>query len=408
MSANTSEHQRIKGKICAGIMKFSTYLQFLHRYLGSDRTRADFVLYLTDLFLKEPSTEKEQEEDENDRYNPLSGSNRTLEKIYSNENGYKLSKTAARKLRSKYDPSKFYEEMVSSLSDSVVSKLIVELRQFGVSAKKNNFEKKCAEMYYAFLDNLSEGKDSIDGTMESSDSLFSGSKNEYKKKNSSISSPEALSFCKRHEKELSLVPLCLVSDNVDVLRHNVRVLYDDYSLCTEETKRAICQLAKTDYIEFKDDWINKCIDLFEKDVKKYNLGNKPFLYDGAKYLHKALELGEARIEYADPFVFCPLFANSKTHSSLTSYIHEYLYHPEDHPDWTEPIDMVWEEMELGSCPLEDMIFWVMRMIISAIYQMPLGEYYDNISIDEDYLDTFEDMYYYTLLVLYSRYGKCLE
>ena len=67
-------------------MKFSTYLQFLHRYLGSDRTRADFVLYLTDLFLKEPSTEKEQEEDENDRYNPLSGSNRTLEKIYSNEN----------------------------------------------------------------------------------------------------------------------------------------------------------------------------------------------------------------------------------------------------------------------------------------------------------------------------------
>jgi len=70
--------------------------------------------------------------------------------------------------------------------------------------------------------------------------------------------------------------------------------------------------------------------------------------------------------------------------------------------------MVWEEMELGSCPLEDMIFWVMRMIISAVYQMPLGDYHDNISIDEDYLETFEDMYYYTLLVLYSRYGKNLE
>lgn len=389
-------------------MKFSTYLQFLHRYLGSDKTRADFVLYLTDLFLKEPSTKKEQEEEDNDRYNPLSGSNRTLEKIYSNEGGYKLAKTTARKLRSKYDPSKFYKEITSSLSDPVLSKLIKELKQFGVIAQKNNYEKKCADMYYAFLDNLSEGKDSNDGIAESSNTISSDLENKPKQKRSAKYSSEVLSFCKRHEKEMPLVPLCLVSDNVMVLRHNVRALYDDYSLCTEEAKRAICQLTKTDYIKFKDDWINKCIDLFEKDIKKYNLGNRPFLYDGVKYLHRAHELGEVRVEYTDPFVFRPLFANSKTNSSLTSYIREYLYHPEDHPDWIEPIDMVWEEMELGSCPLEEMIFWVMRMIISAIYQMPLGDYQNNTSIDEDYLETFEDMYYYTLLVLYSRYGKSLE
>lgn len=386
-------------------MRFSDYLCFLHRYLGSDKTRADFVLYLTDLFLKEPSTEKEQEEDENDCYNPLSGSNRTLEKIYSNEGGYKLSKVAARKLRSKYDPSKFYKEITSSLSDPVASKLIEDLKQFGVLAKKNNYEKKCADLYYAFLDNLSEGKDTIDGTAESSNLISSYSESKSKQKRSAKYSSEVLSFCKRHEKEMPIVPLCLVSDNIMVLRHNVRSLYDDYSLCTEEAKRAICQLAKTEYIQFKDDWVNKCIDLFEKDVKKYDLGNRSFLYDGAKYLHRALELGEVRVEHADPFVFRPLYDNSKAKSSLTSYIHEYLYHTEDHPDWPKPIDMVWEEMGLGSHPIEEMIFWVMRMIISSTYQMPLGDHQDIISIVEDYLETFEDMYYYTLLVLYSRYGK---
>lgn len=390
-------------------MKFSDYLRLLHKYLGSDRNRDDFMVYITNLFIKEPSTEAENEEDEEDRYNPLSSyGKRTLEKIYSNEDSYPLAKKTARKLKSKYDPTKFYEELTLSLSYAVVSELISDLKKYGITAQKNNYEKKCAEVYYAFLNNLSEGIDSNDDLPEGRSDTAAKSKETAKLKQAEKTNPEALSFCKRHEKELPLLPLCFVSDAVAVLRHNVRTLYDDYSLCTEETKKEICRLTKTDYVDFKENLIGKCIDLFEKDLERYHLGKRRFLYDGGKYLHLALKFGEMQIESTDPFVFRPLFPNSVINSSLTSYIREYLRGKNDHSDYPEPVDMVWEEMRLGSCSPEEMAFWTMRMIISCIYQMPSGENKQNIFIDESCLETYEDMYYYTLLVLYSRYKSQIK
>lgn len=82
----------------------------------------------------------------------------------------------------------------------------------------------------------------------------------------------------------------------------------------------------------------------------------------------------AALLVSHPFIFRPLLPNSKVNSSLTLYIKEYLYHPDEHPDYLKPVDMVWKEVNLAHCHLEEMAFWVMRLILSSVYQMPLGEY----------------------------------
>ena len=179
----------------------------------------------------------------------------------------------------------------------------------------------------------------------------------------------------------------------------------DFSLCSLEVKKAICELANVKWIDFKNDWFYQCINLFEKDIEKYDLGQRSFLYDGAKYLQYALEFADKKIDNTDPFVFEPLFKNSKHNSSITLYINEYLYHFGEHESMYRPIDLVWAEKDLFNCSLDEMTFWVMRMIISCIYQMPQGEYHEHLFIEEFNVETYEDMFYYTLLELYTRYGS---
>ena len=52
-------------------MRFCDYLRFLHSYVGTDRTQADFVIYITTMFLRETITDEEKQDDEKDLYNPL-------------------------------------------------------------------------------------------------------------------------------------------------------------------------------------------------------------------------------------------------------------------------------------------------------------------------------------------------
>lgn len=64
-------------------MTFSEFLKLMHSYIGCGVTQQDYVLYITNLIIREPSSESEEAADEADNYNPMSGkSPNLLSKIY--------------------------------------------------------------------------------------------------------------------------------------------------------------------------------------------------------------------------------------------------------------------------------------------------------------------------------------
>ncbi len=390
-------------------VRFSDFLHFLHGYIGSDKTQADFVLYVTDLFMREPQSPAEIDEDDNDRYNPFSKSKqKVLERIYTNEDGRKPSKKATRKLRAKFQSDSFIAEC-KHMSKEVKTRFVSDLKSFGISTNTKNCFKTAADTYFSLLDNLSKGIDSLSEYASEANGSIKNKEKRGREKQTVVDEEKDLivarSFCKRHEAELSLIPLCLVADNISPLHSHARKIYDEFSLFDNDVKKTICQLTDAEWISFRKNWLYPCINTFRDDIILYDLGKQDFLYDNAKYLHSALTFSDHKINDIDPYLFSPLFEGSNQRCSLTTYINEYLYHFDEHESMERPIDLVWRKMDLYHCSLEDMSFWVMRMMISAIYQMPNGEYDDCLFIEEHHIETFEDMYYYVLLLLYTRYGK---
>ena len=385
-------------------MKFCEYLRILRKYIGGKRNQGDFMIYITTLFLIEPQTKNQKKEDDRDTFNPLHAKKRrTLEKYFTGER--KITSADAQVLLSRFSSREFERELVS-LKTEIQKSLIKEMKEYNVKSKINNFEKVCSKLYKDFLETLINGSDILE------DYQITFKKIE---KNDLVSTSEeytleAIAFCKEFEGELKLIPLCMISDNLNPLRNNERSLYNKFSLCSSLTKKEILRLTKNDEIIFKNDWVNRCLELYKKDLDENKFGERTFLYEGAKYLHGALEYAEIKPRYMDPNIFDVLYKSKRTKykkSTITMYIKKYLYDNEKN-DMEPPLEYIWEKAELETCDPELMSFWVMRFIISSCYQLPLGKYSENLCIEEQYLDTFEDMYYYTLLELYTRYGDSLK
>ena len=71
-------------------------------------------------------------------------------------------------------------------------------------------------------------------------------------------------------------------------------------------------------------------------------------------------------------------------------------------DIEPPIDMVFEKCNLGSCDESTMTFWTMRIIIDSCRTIidPNLMYF---GFEDLVIETQEDMYYYTILVLYNAF-----
>ena len=73
-------------------MRFSDFVQLMHRYIGCSVTQQEYVLYLTNLVIRDPMTDDEKKLDEDDALNPLSGKKdmSSLSKIYSGTDNRKI------------------------------------------------------------------------------------------------------------------------------------------------------------------------------------------------------------------------------------------------------------------------------------------------------------------------------
>ncbi len=217
-----------------------------------------------------------------------------------------------------------------------------------------------------------------------------------------------------NEDEIEYLPLSTIAKSLNLKRKHHRAITTKFLRCSEEVQKEILKQANFQPIEVSKEQISVALKLLKDDIKTYCFG-RDVLYDGAKYFHRAMERysGE-KIETVNPYRFED-FVNTRlyeddTHRLLkntqfnrTLYDYMYDYRHSERTNWLiqKPMDMVWEQCNLGECPEEIMTFWTMRIVIDCCRVFAESE--EDFIFDEDLIKTQEDMYYYAVMALYSTY-----
>ena len=217
-----------------------------------------------------------------------------------------------------------------------------------------------------------------------------------------------------NEDEIEYLPLSAIAKSLNLKRKHHRAITTRFLRCSEEVQKEILKQANFQPIEVSKEQVSVALKLLKNDIKTYCFG-RDVLYDGAKYFHRAMERysGE-KIETVNPYIFED-FVNTRlyeddTHRLLkntqfnrTLYDYMYDYRHSGRTNWLiqKPMDMVWEQRNLGECPEEIMTFWTMRIVIDCCRVFAESE--EDFIFDEDLIKTQEDMYYYAVMALYSAY-----
>jgi len=217
-----------------------------------------------------------------------------------------------------------------------------------------------------------------------------------------------------NEDEIEYLPLSAIAKSLKFKRKHHRAITTKFLRCSEEVQKEILKQANFQTIEVSKEQVSAALKLLKDDIKTYCFG-RDVLYGGAKYFHRAMERysGE-KIETVNPYRFED-FVNTRlyeddahrllknTQFNRTLYDYMYDYRHSGRTNWLtqKPMDMVWEQCNLGGCPEEIMTFWMMRIVIDCCRVFDESE--EGFIFDEDLIETQEDMYYYAVMALYSTY-----
>lgn len=216
-----------------------------------------------------------------------------------------------------------------------------------------------------------------------------------------------------NEDEIEYLPLSAIAKTLKLKRKHHRAITTKFLRCSEEVQKEILKQANFQPIEVSKEQVSAALKLLKDDIKTYCFG-RDVLYGGAKYFHRAMErYSDEKIETVNPYRFED-FVNTRlyedehglqknTKFNITLYDYMYDYRHSGRTNWLiqKPMDMVWEQCNLGECPEEIMTFWTMRIVIDCCRVFAKSE--EDIIFDEDLIETQEDMYYYAVMALYSTY-----
>ena len=253
---------------------------------------------------------------------------------------------------------------------------------------------------------------------------------------------EARIFIIDNQSEIDYLPLCVMASNANPYKNHKRNIFNKFNRSSVELKREILKqrnipISIFDNKNSENDYkhksvISEFIDSLEKDCKLHNFGQS-FLYGGAKYFHRGFErYAGYKVENISINIFevpnlSPLLEEVRSvkdgvnkNASLTLYVDRYLEfvlknkedtagNPELLPQ-KPPFDMMFDKLELRDCKEEVICFWVMQFVISAcvaffrhdIVGKDSAEW-RQINADGAEIETFEDLYYEALLMLYTAY-----
>lgn len=217
-----------------------------------------------------------------------------------------------------------------------------------------------------------------------------------------------------NDEEVDYLLLSEIASKLNIKRKHNRTITTRFLKCSQSLQDEILKQTNIPKIDISIEQVTYALDELQKDIKKNNFGID-ILYDGAKYLHRAIERYSCKkIENVNPYCFANLKTteyhdeNSKNpwrvitnNSDLLMYMMDYMNLDKDQKSKNNtPIDMVYNTCNLGECPEDEMTFWTMRIITDTC--KALHNCY--VEFEEYLIETQEDMYYYTLLVLYKTYS----
>ena len=234
-----------------------------------------------------------------------------------------------------------------------------------------------------------------------------------------------------NQSEIDYLPLCVFANAVSPYATNKRQIYNRFNRCEEELQIEILKHQNVPIGLIKDKSIlEKCLDLFDQQAKKYKLWERSWLYDCGKYFHRAIErYRKEKIDDDNPCIFeiprlNEMLANAfpDFKADLSLYMDRYLEFvlrdrsdtkdtPEKLPQ-ISPIEMVGSLINIESCEESILCFWIMRFITSgclAFWRHGLVADADaewrQLNIGDGIIETYEDMYYDTLMMLFTTYAN---
>ncbi len=231
---------------------------------------------------------------------------------------------------------------------------------------------------------------------------------------------QAQAFCIEYEEYIEFLPLCQIASSVNQFHKYVRQMYTDYCKCSIAVRTKILEINDCRILDFSDKaWIDKSVSLFDKVIHERKLCTVNYLYDGAKYFHRAFERYAGYHVEFDPWIFNPLikFENpifgTELKCNLYRCIADYLELLKDNPEYDDvpPLDAIWAYCRDGNTPEPDVTYWVCMSIIASCSQLVDQSiddndlYYVDLGDSEHLINTQEDMYLYALLELYKLYYR---
>ena len=220
-----------------------------------------------------------------------------------------------------------------------------------------------------------------------------------------------------NEDEIEYLPLSAVAKSLNLKRKHHRAITTKFLRCSEKVQKEILKQANFQPIEVSQKQVSVALKRLEDDIKAHGFG-QDFLYDGAKYFHRAMEYyANDKIDTVNPYIFenirrthfyqgdsLQLLKDTSYNGTLYGYMYDYLHSADLGKSkclLQPPIDMVWLQCDLDGCPEEIMTFWTMRIVIDCCRVFAESE--EDFAFDEDLIETQEDMYYYAVMALYSTY-----
>lgn len=139
-------------------MTLSEFIRLMYGYIGYKKGKADFVEYLFSLFVREPVTPEELQDDEVDKFNPMSGlTGDYYRKIFRGESGIQLNAAQLHRLQSK---TKFIDEL-DALSYDARESLIKDLSNLGFVTTDKLLDEYCADIFLRIIKYAPDGKKKI-------------------------------------------------------------------------------------------------------------------------------------------------------------------------------------------------------------------------------------------------------
>lgn len=232
----------------------------------------------------------------------------------------------------------------------------------------------------------------------------------------------AREFCINHEEEIELLPLCQIAVFINPLHKYVRQMYTDFCLCTETVRKAILSTMNCKMIKFTDDdWVSKSLELFDRIIHEKKLCTVSYLYDGAKYFHRAFErYSDVSVRY-NPWIFEQVvdphqsMPKQKHLCSFNIILWDYLEMIQDDANrkLEPPLDTMWNYCRDVETPERCVTYWVcmsMIAVCSILVHMASDVSKKDAENDvahidigdaESLINTEEDMYLYALLELFK-------